>query len=350
MPAKNFLYLEGEQMFVVFLSPKKKYAFLLVIILIAGALFFRNSYWGYFKKQAYGVKPGVVIGEEGLEGLTQEEVEAAVTAVFGGWHVEPVDAQFDPQFDIIIPELWGYEVDIPATVAKIMSAAKNEEVEPVLKPLRPEITMQDYPGAFIEKGNPQKKKVALMVNVAWGTEHILPMLEIFDAGDAQATFFVVGKWAQKNEDLLQEISRRGHLLANHGFSDAVVFTEISVAEMEHSLREVNEIVQAATGQVPCYFTPHKGAYNELVLETVARQEMRMLMWSIDTVDWMKPGVQKMKERVLGNLHPGAIILAHPTADTVDLFAEIVPIINDKGFKLVTMAELLNPDEPPAVLK
>lgn len=337
-------------MFVVFLSTRKKFVFFLILVLAAGALFFRGSYTGYFKRQAYGVKPGVVFEGQGLEGLTREEVEAAVKAEFGGWQIKPVDALFDPQFDTIIPELWGYEVDVPETVAKIMSAVKNEQVAPVLKSLYPEITMQDFPGAFIEKGNPQKKKVALMINVAWGTEHILPMLEVLASGDAQATFFVVGKWAQKNEDLLQEINRRGHLIANHGFSDAVVFTEINVEEMEHSLREVNEIVQAATGQVPCYFTPHKGAYNELVLETVARQEMRMLMWSIDTVDWMEPGVQKMKERVLGNLHAGAIILAHPTADTVDLFAEIVPAINNKGFRLVTMAELLNPDEPPAVIK
>ena len=31
-----------------------------------------------------------------------------------------------------------------------------------------------------------------MINVAWGTEYILPMLEILEANDALTTFFVVG--------------------------------------------------------------------------------------------------------------------------------------------------------------
>lgn len=337
-------------MFVVFVSSRTKLVSFLILVLIIGAFIFRGNFRGYFERQAYGVKPGVIFLEQDLGNLTRGEVEAAVVAKFGEWRINPVDAVFEPQSDSIVPELWGYEVDIPETVSKIMSASSGDWIEPVLKPLPPDITTQDYPRAFIERGNPQKKKVALMVNVAWGTEYIQPMLDALAAGDAQATFFVVGRWAQKNEELLKELDRRGHLIANHGFSDAVVFTEISVEEMEDSLKQVNEIVQAATGQVPHYFTPHKGAYNELVLETVARQDMRTLMWSIDTIDWMKPGVQKMKERVLENLHAGAIILVHPTSDTVDLFKEIIPIINDKGFKLVTMAELLNPDEPPAVIK
>lgn len=337
-------------MFIIFVSSRTKLISFLLLIAIICAFFYKNHFTAYYTKHFHGVKPGVTILEQDLSGLIQDEVKAIVVAKFGEWQINPVDAIYDPHFNSIIPELWGYEVDISETVHKIMSASRAEQISPVLKPLLPDITMQDYPSAFIERGNPQKRNIALMINVAWGTEHILPLLEVLAAENSLATFFVVGRWAEQNEDLLKEISHQGHLIANHGWSDAVVFSELTVEEMEYSIRETNKIVQTATGQEPYYFTPHKGDYNKLVLETVSRLGMRTIMWSIDTVDWQDPDVEKMKAGILEKLHTGAIILAHPTEKTVTLFKEIVPMINNKGFKLVTMDELLNPQYPSAAIK
>jgi probable sporulation protein (polysaccharide deacetylase family) len=242
--------------------------------------------------------------------------------------------------------LWGYEVNLPETVDKIMAASRNEYVSPVYEAVLPDITIEDYPSAIISRGNPIKKQIALMINVAWGTEYILPMLEILEANDALTTFFVVGKWARQNENLVKEICSKGHLLGNHGHTDSVVYTELSQQEMEQGLKEVNDLIGAATGQRPKYFTPHKGEYNALVLETVSRQGMRTVLWSIDTVDWNTPGVEKMKAKILDNLHEGAIVLMHPTADTVILLKEVIPVIKNKGYSFVTLAELFNPHYPP----
>lgn len=350
MLKKNSLFPEGEPVLIIFVSPRIKLISFLLLITIVCAFFYKDYFTVYYTRYVYGVKPGVTFLEQDLSGLTQDEVKAIVVAKFGEWQINPVDAVYDPHYNSIIPELWGCEVDIPETVYKIMSASREEQISPVLKPLLPDITMQDYPSAFIERGNPQKRNIALMINVAWGTEHILPLLEVLTAENALATFFVVGKWAEQNEDLLREINCQGHLIANHGWSDAVVFTDLTVEEMEHSIRETNEIVQAATSQKPYYFTPHKGDYNKLILETVSRCGLRTIMWSIDTVDWQDPGVEEMKARILEKLHTGAIILAHPTEKTVTLFKEIIPIIKNKGFKLVTVDELLNPQYLPAAIK
>ena len=112
---------------------------------IVGAFFFKGNFMEYLARHAYGVKPGVIFLEQDMGGLTQEEVEAIVVAKFSEWQINPVDAFYDPQFDSIIPELWGYELDVPETVDKIMSASREEHVTPVFNPLCPDITMQDYP-------------------------------------------------------------------------------------------------------------------------------------------------------------------------------------------------------------
>ena len=49
----------------------------------------------------------------------------------------------------------------------------------------------------------------------------------------------------------------------------------------------------------------------------------------------------MKSRVLDNIHGGAKVLMHPTDDTVVLLREIIPVIKDQGFQIVTMEKLLD---------
>ena len=112
--------------------------------------------------------------------------------------------------------------------------------------------------------------------------------------------------------------------------------------MEDGLKKVNSFVQNLTGRKPKYYTPHKGEYNDLVLEAVSRQEMRTVLWSVDTIDWMLPGAEAMKSKVLENLHGGAIVLMHPTEDTVT-FWEAIPRIKDQGFQIVNIEKLLNPN-------
>jgi probable sporulation protein (polysaccharide deacetylase family) len=329
-------------MFIVFISSKTKIVSLFLLIIICGAFFFKDS----FVKRYYGVKPGVIFLQQDMGGHSRDKVTEIVAAKLGEWQLNPVDALYDSRSNYIIPELWGYEVNLQETVNKIMSASRDECVFPVYETVFPDITVDDYPSAIVTRGNPQKKQIAFMINVAWGTEYVLPMLEILGAEDAYATFFVVGKWAGQNENLMKEISARGHLIGNHGHTDSVVYTELSKEEMEQGLKEVNNIIYTATGKIPLYFTPHKGEYNDLVLEVVSRQGMRTILWSIDTVDWKTPGVEKMKSKILDNLHEGAIVLMHPTADTVTLLKEIVPVLKNKGHSIVTMAELLNPHCPP----
>ncbi|HAA34797.1 MAG TPA: hypothetical protein DCD97_05750 [Firmicutes bacterium] len=329
-------------MLIVLISSRTKIMSIILLIIICGSFFFKDS----IIKHYFGVKPGVIFLQQDLGGYSRDKVREIVAARLGEWHLKPVDALYDSHSNHIIPELWGYEVNLPETVDKIMAASRNEYVSPVYEAVLPDITTEDYPSAVISRGNPLKKQIALMINVAWGTEYILPMLEILDANDALTTFFVVGTWARQNENLVKEICSKGHLLGNHGHTDSVVYTALSQQEMKEGLKEVNDLIGAATGQRPKYFTPHKGEYNALVLETVSRQDMRTVLWSIDTVDWNTPGVEKMKAKILDNLHEGAIVLMHPTADTVMLLKEVIPVIKNKGYSFVTLAELFNPHYPP----
>jgi peptidoglycan/xylan/chitin deacetylase (PgdA/CDA1 family) len=68
----------------------------------------------------------------------------------------------------------------------------------------------------VRSGDPNRPEVSLMVNVDWGEEYIPGMLDVFDEKAVKVTFFVCGRWARKNPDLLREMSRRGHEIGSHG--------------------------------------------------------------------------------------------------------------------------------------
>lgn len=51
------------------------------------------------------------------------------------------------------------------------------------------------------------------------------ILDIFDEAGIQATFFVLGWVAERNPALVQEIARRGHEVASHGYSHQLIYRQ-----------------------------------------------------------------------------------------------------------------------------
>jgi len=255
---------------------------------------------------------------------------------------DPVDAVYNSAYNTVIPEMNGYRIDQQATLARLMAAAPGEAVAPVWQELRPAVTAADHPAAVIERGNPARQRVAFMINVAWGNEYLPEMLDILEQHDAQGTFFIVGRWAERFPDLLQEIHRRGHELANHGYDDGEVMPDLDYNATISSLRRTNEIIEKFTGQQPRYFSPHKGEYSSTTCRAAAALGMRLLVWTLDTVDWKRPGEEAMAQRILDNLSPGAIILMHPTEQSAGFLRLVIPQIKSRGYRIVSVKELLSP--------
>ncbi len=65
-----------------------------------------------------------------------------------------------------------------------------------------------------------------------------------------------------------------------------------------------------------------------------------ILWSIDTIDWEKPAPQVIVERVMKRVHNDAIILMHPTEPTVIALPEILAGLNEQGYKMLTIEELV----------
>jgi peptidoglycan-N-acetylglucosamine deacetylase len=110
-------------------------------------------------------------------------------------------------------------------------------------------------------------------------------------------------------------------------------------------------IEALGGRRPRLFRPPYGSFNHTTIHELRVLHLLMVLWSVDTDDYLKPGVPVILERALAGAHPGAIILMHDAGgDRTETIAALPKIIHDlraRGFHLVTVPELLLDDPPPA---
>jgi peptidoglycan/xylan/chitin deacetylase (PgdA/CDA1 family) len=77
--------------------------------------------------------------------------------------------------------------------------------------------------------------------------------------------------------------------------------------------------------------------------------MLTVMWTVDTKDFMQPGVGAIVRSVLAGAKPGAIILMHDAggnrAQTVAALPTIIKALRRRHYELVTVPKLVA-DDPP----
>ncbi len=111
------------------------------------------------------------------------------------------------------------------------------------------------------QGNIDEKIIAFACNVDWGDENIPNMLEIFKENDIKITYFVTGKWAEKNKETLKMIYNDNHEIGNHGYSH-VDYDKLSYNENKEGIVKAHNIIKETLNIDSKYFAPPSGAYND----------------------------------------------------------------------------------------
>ncbi len=295
-------------------------------------------------RRLHGAKAGVLYMGQPVAGLLAPEVEELVRARAEEFFVGPVDAGEDPDWPRgVIPHMDGLRLDVEGTAALILQAGRGEEVSPLLERVPPRVTLADFPARPVFRGSPRKSQVSLMINVAWGGEHLPAMLEALAGEGAKATFFLVGRWAEKNPEYVRAILEGGHQVASHGYDDGILLRGLPLKEALEDLKRSKAVLEEYTGEDIRYVTPHKGEYDETALEAAEGLGLTMVLWTLDTADWLKPGLERMLKRTVDPAFGGAIILMHPTETSKAYLKEALPRLRAKGLEPVTVTELLCPD-------
>lgn len=187
------------------------------------------------------------------------------------------------------------------------------------------------------------KVISISFDAMWGTEYTDRILDILDKYNVKTTFFLGGYWVEKYPDYVKKLHERGHEIGNHTYSHPHL-NSLSPEGIRRELERNEANIMAITGVKPILFRPPFGEYNNAVIETATKLGYYTIQWSIDSLDWKDLSADQIVNRVVSAAGPGDIVLLHNngkhTAEAVDRF---IPILQQRGFKIVPISELIYKD-------
>lgn len=202
-------------------------------------------------------------------------------------------------------------------------------------------------GQVLWEINTDKKIIALTFDDGPHQKYTPEILDILAEYNAKSTFFVIGDNADKNPDVVSRIYKEGHELANHTYTHPL---RPSVPKLIKEIKQTRETIYGISGYSPTLFRPVEGQYTDELIEAVVKEGYQVVMWSwhMDTLDWKNPGVNKIVDIVLKGTSPGNVVLFHDGGgnreQTVNALKKILPELEERGYKFVTISELLKVQE------
>jgi peptidoglycan/xylan/chitin deacetylase (PgdA/CDA1 family) len=201
---------------------------------------------------------------------------------------------------------------------------------------------------FVRQGAGHVGEIALTFDDGPGpyTPEVLGVLERFHV---QATFFAIGKMERYFSDSTVRELHDGDVIGDHTQSHPMLAL-LSPHDQREELFEQLVRIELLGADRPRLFRPPYGSYNATTMRELHALHLLMVLWSADTEDYLQPGVSTIVLRALAGAQPGAILLLHDgggnRSQTIAALPLIITQLRARGYRLVTVPELLIEDPPP----
>ncbi|CAI6028472.1 Peptidoglycan-N-acetylglucosamine deacetylase [Paenibacillus sp. JJ-100] len=214
------------------------------------------------------------------------------------------------------------------------------------KPVQKNRQYYEERGEIVWEVPTQNKLIALTFDDGPDPVQTPEILAILKQYQAKATFFVLGKWAEKYPNIIKQEQLEGHEIANHTFAHTYAVRSTVASQYMKDIEAAEASIVEAGVERPLLFRPPGGYYNEMVINAAKQKGYTIILWSWhqDTRDWALPGVSAIVSKVLKNAHNGDIVLFHDKivgkSHTIDALRKILPKLQEQGYQFVTVSELL----------
>ena len=190
----------------------------------------------------------------------------------------------------------------------------------------------------------EEKVLYLTFDCGYENGNTEPILDALKKHKAPATFFVVGNFISTSPDLVKRMHEEGHTVGNHTYHHPDM-SQISTKEaFAKELGDVEELYQEITGKTMTkYYRPPQGKYSTDNLQMAKDMGYHTFFWSLAYVDWYQddqPTHEEAFDKLLGRIHPGALVLLHSTSSTnAEILDELLGKWEDMGYTFHSLDEL-----------
>jgi len=198
--------------------------------------------------------------------------------------------------------------------------------------LRPNV---QWLGPVITRFESAEKEVWLTIDDG-PTEDTIAILDRFDAHSVKATFFVKGALAEKRPEMIQEMVRRGHTVANHSHTHpSATFWCLPPSRIAAQIERCNDVLRRITGSAPLFFRAPVGTKNPAVHPALDRLGMTLVGWSARAFDTRTNNPERVVKRIMPDIIPGAIILLHQGREaSPQMISRVIEEVLRAGYRFV----------------
>jgi peptidoglycan-N-acetylglucosamine deacetylase len=194
-------------------------------------------------------------------------------------------------------------------------------------------------GRPITKVHGTGKRVALTFDDGPNPNATPLILDALGERGVKATFFILGRHAERWPELVERVAREGHAIGNHGYHHRKLHFK-SPSYVRTDLTLGTEAIVRVSGVTPKVFRAPHGFRSPWVTPIARSLGQRTVGWSFGVWDSDRPGVDVITQRILDGAKPGSILLLHDgdgydpegnRVQTAHAVPQIVDRMLDQGF-------------------
>lgn len=189
-----------------------------------------------------------------------------------------------------------------------------------------------------------EKVIYLTFDCGYENGHTASILDTLKEKQVPAAFFVTGDFLDSAPEMVKRMNQEGHIVGNHTGHHPDMSKISSLPEFEKELSAVEDAYREITEEeLPRYYRPPQGKYSIENLEQADSLGYATIFWSLAHVDWLEddqPTKEEAFQKLLGRIHPGAVVLLHSTSSAnASFLGELLDRWKEMGYQFRTLDDL-----------
>ncbi|MED9902955.1 MAG: polysaccharide deacetylase family protein [Lachnospiraceae bacterium] len=192
-------------------------------------------------------------------------------------------------------------------------------------------------------GNGDSKVIYLTFDCGYENGNTAPILDALKKHNASASFFVVGHFLESAPEMVKRMVEEGHTVGNHTYHHPDMSKISDKSSFQKEMDDVATLFEEITGQkISMYYRPPQGKYSTDNLQMAKDLGYQTFFWSLAYVDWYQdkqPTKEEAFKKLLGRIHPGAIVLLHSTSKTNgEILDELLTKWEEMGYEFRPLSD------------
>lgn len=166
------------------------------------------------------------------------------------------------------------------------------------------------------------------------------VLQVLKKHDVKAAFFIIGKKAENQQDILNQMIADGHIIGNHSYQHHF-FSPLKLPGLiEREIKLTKDLIEQFSPEGKHYFRPPFGVTNPMIARAVKRIKPEVIGWSLRSFDTVTKNPERLLQRLIRKTKPGSIVLLHDRIEGIHkVLDSYIHYLKKENYSFLTIEEL-----------